>query len=264
MPRPFFNVINGGRHANNNLAIQECMISPKYRSFSKNLQVASEIYHTLEKMLHQKFGAIGVGDEGGFAPNITSTKQALDILIKAINKSGYKGKVSLAIDAAASEFFKNGLYHIDNKKLNTKQLTKFYLTLIKKYPLISIEDPFEQEDFLAFANLRKNSKIQIVGDDLTVTNVIRLKEAIKHKSISCLLLKVNQIGTVTQALTAVNLASKNGIKVMVSHRSGETTDTFIADLAVALGCGQIKAGAPARGERVAKYNQLLRIEEAIK
>ena len=264
MPRPFFNVINGGRHAGNELAFQEFMIVPKAKSFKESLRMGSEVYHVLKMVIEQKSGkeATNVGDEGGFAPPLKRAEEALDLLQAAIKKAGYLGKVEIAIDCAASEFYKNGTYAL-HAKMNKEQLLAYYLRLIKKYPIISIEDPFEQEDFAGFAELRRKSKIQIVGDDLTVTNVKRIQRAIKNKSCTCLLLKVNQIGTLTEAFDAVKLAYDAGWKVMVSHRSGETEDTFIADLAVGIGCGMIKAGAPCRGERTAKYNRLLRIEEIL-
>jgi len=265
LPRPFFNVINGGKHAGNDLAFQEFMIAPKAKSFAEALRIGSEVYHVLKKVIERKYGkeATNVGDEGGFAPPLKRAEQALDLMREAIDKAGYKGKVDLAIDCAASEFYQKGYYYLPIK-MNTKQLLAYYIHLIKKYKIISLEDPFEQEDFTSFAELRRKSKIQIVGDDLTVTNIKRIQKAITEKSCNCLLLKVNQIGTLTEALDAVNLAYSNGWKVMVSHRSGETEDTFIADLAVGIGCGMIKAGAPCRGERIAKYNRLLRIEEVLK
>lgn len=266
LPRPFFNVINGGKHADNKLSFQEFMIVPNLNSYRENLRAGSEIYHILKKDIYRKYGknTTNIGDEGGFAPPLKDTEEALKILMKAINDAGYKNKVGLAIDCAASEFYKSNYYYLDGKKLTKEQLLQFYLHLIKKYPLISIEDPFEQEDFESFHKLKTAANIQIVGDDLTVTNIERISTAIKKGSCNCLLLKVNQIGTLTQALNAAQLAFENKWNVMVSHRSGETEDTFIADLAVALGCGMIKAGAPCRGERVAKYNQLLRIEEKLK
>ncbi|MBU0470830.1 MAG: phosphopyruvate hydratase [Nanoarchaeota archaeon] len=262
LPRPFFNVINGGKHAGNRLPFQEFMIAPKAKTFSEALRMGSEVYHALKGVIEKKYGkeATNVGDEGGFAPPVKKAEEALDLLKTAVKKAGYSGKVEFAMDCAASEFYKEGYYHL-HKKMNKKSLLEYYLHLIKRYPLFSIEDPFEQEDFLSFAELRKKSKIQIVGDDLTVTNIERIEEAVKEKSCNCLLLKVNQIGTLSEALDAVKLAYRNGWKVMVSHRSGETEDTFIADLAVGIGCGMIKAGAPCRGERISKYNRLLRIEE---
>ena len=265
IPKAFFNVINGGKHAGTKLVFQEFMIVPQTHSFSKNLQIASEVYHTLKIIIKQKYGspAINVGDEGGFAPPLNSAEQALDLLTQAIKKTGYSKQVTLAMDCAASEFYNKGYYYIQ-KKTSPEQLINYYLRLINKYNIISIEDPFYEEDFLSFSKLKQKTKIQIVADDLTTTNPERIKLAIKHNSANCLLLKVNQIGTLTEALEAANIARKNGWKIMVSHRSGETEDTFIADLAVALACGQIKAGAPCRGERTAKYNQLLRIEELLK
>ena len=267
LPKAFFNVINGGKHADNKLSFQEFMIVPQYSNYKKNLQAASEIYHILKKDLHKRYGkgTTNVGDEGGFAPEkLNTAKAALTILQQAIKDAGYKNKVKIAFDAAASEFYKNGKYKVDGKKMSKEKLFTYYLKLIKDHPIISIEDPFEQEDFESFSKLNRQTKIQIVGDDLTVTNINRIQLAINNYSCNCLLLKVNQIGTLTEALQAVKLAYKNNWKVMVSHRSGETEDTFIADLAVALGCGQIKAGAPARGERTAKYNRLLRISEVLK
>ena len=264
LPRPFFNVINGGKHAGNELAFQEFMIAPQAKSFKEALQIGSEVYHVLKEVIKKKYGksAINVGDEGGFAPPIKKAEEALELIRTAIKKAGYSGKVDLALDCAASSFYRDGYYHL-HKKMNKDNLLDYYLQLIKKYSLISIEDPFEQEDFISFAELRRRSKIQIVGDDLTATNVERIEEAIKEESCNCLLLKVNQIGTLSEALDAVRLAYKNGWKVMVSHRSGETEDTFVADLSAGIGCGMIKAGAPCRGERTAKYNQLLRIEEVL-
>jgi len=266
MPRPFMNIINGGKHADNKLSFQEFMIVPKGKNFSENIEIASEIYHKLQKELEKKFGkgSTNVGDEGGFAPlKLNKATQALDILMKTIRDLGYVRKCDLAIDAAASEFYKGGKYQVDGKKMSKEQLLNYYLSLLKKYPLISIEDPFQQNDFESFAKLKQKAGTQIVGDDLTVTNQERITAAIREDSCNCLLLKVNQIGTLTEALDAAKLARENGWQVMVSHRSGETEDTFIADLAVGLGCGQLKAGAPCRGERTAKYNQLLRIEEVI-
>ena len=271
LPKTFFNVINGGKHADNKLSFQEFMIVPKFKTFKQNLQAAGEVYHILKKDLHKKYGkgSTNVGDEGGFAPErLQKSTDALKILMKAIKDAGYFGKMDIAMDCAASEFFKRGKYLVDGRKLSKQQLTNHYIQLAKKYPLVSIEDPFDQEDFIAFAELKKKLaenklNVQIVGDDLTVTNVDRIEEAIREGSCDCLLLKVNQIGSLTEALNAVRLAHNNGWKVMVSHRSGETEDTFIADLAVGINCGQIKAGAPCRGERTAKYNQLLRIEELL-
>ncbi len=265
MPVPYMNVINGGKHAGDALAIQEFMIVPQFSSFSKNLQAGSEVYHLLKKIIGKKYGkmATNVGDEGGFAPPLKTTEQALTILLQAIKEAGYAGKIKLAVDCAASEFYQKNKYHLDGKHFSARELLNYYLHLIRKYPLISLEDPFAQEDFASFHALHERTKIQIVGDDITVTSIPRLQEAIRDKSITCLLLKLNQIGTLTEAVEAGKLAQYHHLKVMVSHRSGETEDTFISDLAVALGCGMIKSGAPCRGERTAKYNRLLRIQEEL-
>ncbi|MBS3123720.1 phosphopyruvate hydratase [Candidatus Woesearchaeota archaeon] len=266
LPKPFFNILNGGRHAGGRLAFQEFMIVPQARTFHENLEIGSEIDHALKKILKEKYGpsSINVGDEGGFAPQLKTAEEALNLLQYTLKKTKHSKNVRLAIDCAASEFYdpKNKVYHIP-KKLTSAELLNYYLKLIKKYNLLSIEDPFNEDDFITFAKLKQKSKIQIVGDDLTVTNPQRIKKAIQEKSCNCLLLKVNQIGTLTEALQAAQLARKAGWKIMVSHRSGETDDFFIADLAVALGCGMIKAGAPNRGERLAKDNRLLEIETEI-
>ncbi len=269
LPRIFFNVLNGGKHAGNKLAIQEFMISPKTKKVKEAVRVGSEVYHILKKMIEKKYGknAVNVGDEGGFAPPIKKAEEALELIRLAIRRAGYFGKVDLAMDCAASEFYvekrgKEGFYQL-HKKFSKKGLLDYYLQLIKKYKIYSMEDPFDENDFESFAKLREKSGIQIVGDDLTVTNSELIEVAIKEKSCNCLLLKVNQIGTLTESLDAAKLALAAGWKVMVSHRSGETEDVFISDLSVGLGCGMIKAGAPCRGERTAKYNQLLRIEEML-
>ena len=264
LPIPFANVINGGKHADGDLEYQEFMIAPiGAKSFSQATQMVSETYHILQQLFKEKYGAAAthLGDEGGFAPPIKTPEEALDFLVKAIKKAGYQNKIKIAMDAAASEFYdeKTHTYLVDN--LTAQDLARKYLNLAKKYPLISLEDPYEQEDYLAFMALTKKAHFQIVGDDLTVTNPKLIKQAIDEKWCNALLLKLNQIGTLTEALRAARMASAAGWNIMVSHRSGETEDTFIADLTVALGCGQIKLGAPARGERTAKYNQLLRIEE---
>ncbi|MDP3639671.1 MAG: phosphopyruvate hydratase [Nanoarchaeota archaeon] len=265
LPRLFFNVINGGKHAGNDLIFQEFMVSPRTRNVPLALQMGSEVYHLLKRLLEERYGklAINVGDEGGFAPPLKKAEEALDILKEAIKRAGYAGKIDLALDCAASSFYREGYYHLP-EKITTEKLLTYYGRLIEKYKLFSIEDPFEQEDFASFAELRKRTGIQMVGDDLTVTNPQRIARAIQEKSCSCLLLKMNQIGTLTEALEAVRLAYAAGWKVMVSHRSGETEDDFIADLAVGIGCGQLKAGAPCRGERTMKYNRLLRIWDAMR
>lgn len=261
LPVPFANIINGGRHSFSELKFQEFMIAPvNAKSFEEATMLVSETYHELKGILETKFHSSAVGDEGGFAPNIKYPEQALDLISKAIRNLGYEKKIKIAIDAAASEFYNKQTYSIP-QRMKCNKLVDYYLNLIKTYPIISLEDPFDQDDFDAFKELTKSSKIQIVGDDLLTTNVSRIKIAIENKLCNCLLLKVNQIGTLTESIEANNLAKTNNLSVMVSHRSGETEDPFISDLAVALNCRQIKLGAPCRGERTCKYNQLLRISE---
>lgn len=270
LPAPMLNVLNGGKHADGALAMQEIMVFPLYfDSFSSALQAGAEIYHALGALVAKKYGpqARLLGDEGGFAPPFRSTQEALSLLESAIKGCGYGKKVKIAIDAAASSFYdaKSGKYSVDGKKLDAAQLSDLYASLAKSYPIVSLEDPFEEESFGEFAALRRklSGKVQIVGDDLLATNVSRIKEAIKHGSCSSLLLKVNQIGTLSESLEAARLCRAKGLGVIVSHRSGETEDTAIADIAVGLNCGQVKSGAPARAERTAKYNRLLRIEEEL-
>jgi enolase len=267
LPLPFCNVINGGKHAGNNLAMQEFMIVPiKAKSFSIATQMVCETYHELKSLIKKKYGAdaINVGDEGGFAPPIKKAEEALDLITKAINNANYNGKIAIALDPAASEFYNNSKKkYIAYKKFNAKELTDYYLKLANKYNIISIEDPFDQDDFDGFSLITKKAKFQIVGDDLLVTSPDRIKIALEKKLCNALLLKINQIGTISQAMDAAKLAMDNKWKVMVSHRSGETEDSFISDLAVSLGCGQIKLGAPCRSDRTAKYNQLIRIEEEL-
>ncbi|MBU0591148.1 phosphopyruvate hydratase [Candidatus Micrarchaeota archaeon] len=268
IPHAMFNIVNGGLHAGNKLAIQEFMIVPESDLFSHRLQMASEIYHTLGKQLVRKLGksARNVGDEGGYAPQLDNTYKVLDEIAAAVEEAGYGGHCSFAMDAAASSFYDENTkkYNIDEKELSESELTDYYVDLVKSYPVKSIEDPFHEESFTAFAGLRKDlPQLQVVGDDLVVTNVNRLKRAINEKSINTLLLKVNQIGTVSEAMDAVHMCRNNAMNVVVSHRSGETEDCFIADFCVGIDAGQIKTGAPARGERTSKYNQLLRIEERL-
>ncbi len=269
LPVPMMNVINGGMHAGNGLAIQEFMILPSgMKNFSDALKAGAEIYHSLKGYLKEKHGkgAINVGDEGGFAPPMSGTRQALDAIMKAIEIAGYSEKeVRLGVDAAASSFFGDGYYHIDGGKIQAEQMAFFYEKLCNEYPIVSIEDPLFEEDFEGFKKITETigNKVQIVGDDIFVTNTKRLSRGIEMKAANALLLKVNQIGTVTEALEAFRMARKAGWHVVISHRSGETEDSFIADLAVGWNAGQIKTGAPARGERTAKYNQLLRIEEML-
>lgn len=271
LPMPFANVLNGGVHAGNGLKIQEFMIVPiKAKSFSEAVRMISETYHVLKDILKESFGpeATNVGDEGGFAPPLNDADEALELLEVAIEHAGYKGKVKIAIDAAASEFYNKKMdrYEIEaGRYLTREEMLGYYEALLMKYPIICVEDPFAEDDFEGFKMFTKqfSKQIQIVGDDLLVTNSDRIAKAIQGKMCNALLLKTNQIGTITEAMKAAHLAHKAGWAVMVSHRSGETEDPYIADLAVGLGAGQIKLGAPCRGERTAKYNQLLRIEEEL-
>ncbi|KAF9260831.1 enolase [Marasmius fiardii PR-910] len=274
LPTPAFNVINGGSHAGNKLAFQEFMLLPTgATSFTEAMKIGTETYHTLKKVISAKYGidAVNVGDEGGFAPNVSGADESLELLTEAIKKAGYEGKIKIALDVASSEFYKDGKYDLDFKNANSDptkwitgiELAELYLKYVEKYPIVSIEDPFDQDDWEAWTHFTKKSGIQIVGDDLTVTNPTRIKTAIEKKACNGLLLKVNQIGTISESIQAAQLAQSDGWGVMISHRSGETENTIIADLSVALGVGQIKTGAPARSERVAKYNALLRIEEEL-
>ena len=268
LPVPMLNIINGGKHAGGNLKIQECMIIPAgAKSFSDCLRMSTEVYMHLKSILKSKYGvgAINIGDEGGFAPPLDTVDEALSTIVEAISDAGYvPGKdVYLAMDAASSEFFDNGVYTVDGMNLSAGELADHYVELTKTHPLISIEDPFFEDDFETTAELTKKigSHVQIVGDDLFVTNTKRLSRGIEQGAANALLLKVNQIGTVTESGDAAKMSFDNGYNVVVSHRSGESEDTTIADLSVGWGSGEIKTGAPARGERTAKYNRLLRIEE---
>ncbi|KAG0748235.1 hypothetical protein G6F60_001498 [Rhizopus arrhizus] len=274
LPVPAFNVINGGSHAGNKLAMQEFMILPTgAKSFKEAMKIGSEVYHNLQSVIKAKYGldATNVGDEGGFAPNIQKNEEGLDLLVQAIEKAGYTGKVKIGMDCAASEFYKDGKYDLDFKNPNSdqskwidgKELTALYSSFASKYPIVSIEDAFDQDDWEAWTHLNETSEFQLVGDDLLVTNPKRIATAIEKKSCNALLLKVNQIGTLTESIQAAKDSQAAGWGVMVSHRSGETEDTTIADLVVGLRTGQIKTGAPCRSERLAKYNQLLRIEEEL-
>lgn len=269
IPLAFFNVVNGGKHADNKLAFQEFMIAPQAKTFREKLRMASEIYHKLKIEIQKKYGknSTNVGDEGGFAPDVKKVEEALFLLKKAVKKAGYWGKVSFALDCAASEFYdkKTRKYRVDGKVISAEKLLDFYITLVNKYPIISIEDPFDQEEYSSWQMImnKLGKKIQIVGDDLLATNPDRIKFAIKNKLCNALLLKVNQIGTLSEAIDAAKLAMNAKWKVMVSHRSGETGSSFIADLCVGLGTGQIKSGAPCRYERLAKYNRILEIEQEL-
>lgn len=268
LPVPMMNILNGGAHADSGVDVQEFMIAPiGAETFSEALRVGAEVYHTLKKVIKDKGLSTGLGDEGGFAPSVDSTKAALDLIVEAIEKAGFKvgEDVALALDVASSEFFKDGKYHFEGGEHTAEEMAKVYEDLIEEYPIVSIEDPLQEDDWEGYTALtaKIGDKVQIVGDDFFVTNPQRLAKGIEEKAANALLVKVNQIGTLTETFDAVELAHRNGYRSMMSHRSGETEDTTIADLAVALNCGQIKTGAPARSERVAKYNQLLRIEEIL-
>jgi len=269
LPKPMMNILNGGMHADNGLDFQEFMIIPNAKNIKERVRIGSEVFHNLKKVLKEKGYNTNVGDEGGFAPNFKTNIEALDSIVKAIKEAGYMpGKdVNIALDVAASEFYENGLYNLkgENKKLTTDELIEYYEDLINKYPIISIEDPVDENDWEGFTKItnKLGNKIQLVGDDLFVTNKKYLQKGIDLKAGNAILLKVNQIGTITETLETINLAKENGYKTIISHRSGETEDTTIADLAVGLDLGQIKTGSLSRTDRVAKYNRLIRIEEKI-
>ena len=268
LPVPMMNILNGGAHADSGVDVQEFMIAPiGAETFSEALQVGAEVYHSLKSVIKDKGLSTGLGDEGGFAPSVDSTKAALDLIVEAVEKSGYKlgEDIALALDVASSEFYKDGKYHFEGGEHTAEEMTKVYAELIEQYPIVSIEDPLDEDDWAGYTTLiaEVGDKVQIVGDDLFATNPTRLQRGIDEKAANALLVKVNQIGTLSETFDAVDLAHRNGFRTMMSHRSGETEDTTIADLAVALGCGQIKTGAPARSERVAKYNQLIRIEQEL-
>lgn len=269
LPIPFCNVINGGKHATGKLKPQEFMIVPiGARTWSEAMQMVSETYHVIKSILQGKYGAVAthVGDEGGFAPPLETPEEALDILVEAIKRAGYAKRMAIALDPAASELYSGHDYDLGFERFTPERLAAYWTALTKQYPIISLEDPFDQDDFLSWNMLlhdvkRRRLKFQVVGDDLLVTNTARIQQAIDEGLCNALLLKVNQIGTLSEALDAAMLAKAAGWNITVSHRSGETEDPFIADLAVALGCGQIKLGAPCRSDRTAKYNRLVRIED---
>ena len=270
LPVPMMNVLNGGVHADNNVDLQEFMIMPiGASSFSEGLRWGVETYHTLKSLLHDRKLATAVGDEGGFAPNLASNEDAIAILVDAIEAAGYKPgiDISIALDPAMSELFRDGNYHLagEDKVLTSDQLVAWWTTLVNKYPIVSIEDGMAEDDWAGWSSLTKalGSRVQLVGDDLFVTNVKRLQRGIDEHVANSVLIKVNQIGTLTETLNTISLARSNQYTSVMSHRSGETEDATIADLAVATNCGQIKTGAPARSDRVAKYNQLLRIEQIL-
>ncbi len=268
LPVPMMNILNGGSHADSNVDIQEFMIAPiGAPSFHEALRYGAETYHALKSVLKERGLATGLGDEGGFAPNLESNRAALDLIMTAIEKAGFKPgeDIALALDVAATEFFRDGGYQMEGRKLGTSEMIAYYEELVGAYPLVSIEDPLSEDEWDGWVEMTKRlgNRVQIVGDDLFVTNPERLAKGIELGAANALLVKVNQIGTLTETLEAVENAHRNGYRSMTSHRSGETEDTTIADLAVATNSGQIKTGAPARSERVAKYNQLLRIEEEL-
>ena len=269
LPKPMMNIINGGAHADNKLDFQEFMIIPNADTIHERVRIGSEVFHNLKKVLNSKHLSTGVGDEGGFAPDLKSNTEGFELIMEAIQKAGYvPGKdVSIAIDVAASEFYEDGKYVLagENRSLTTKELIDFYEELVNKYPIISIEDPVDENDWEGFRLIteRLGDKVQLVGDDLFVTNKKCLQVGIDNKAGNAILLKVNQIGTITETIETINLAKENGYKTVISHRSGETEDTIIADLAVGLDLGQIKTGSMSRTDRICKYNQLMRIEEEI-
>jgi enolase len=268
LPVPMMNILNGGSHADSNVDIQEFMIAPiGAATFAEALQQGAEVYHALKAVLKKKGLATGLGDEGGFAPDLSSNRAALDLIAEAVKSAGFKlGKdFGLALDVAASEFHDRKKYAFEGKKKSAEDMIDYYTELVAAYPIVSIEDPLDEDDWSGWTTLtaQLGDRTQIVGDDLFVTNVERLGRGIAEQSANALLVKVNQIGSLTETLDSVDLAHRNGFRCMMSHRSGETEDTTIADLAVATNCGQIKTGAPARSERVAKYNQLLRIEDEL-
>ena len=268
LPVPMMNILNGGAHADSGVDVQEFMIAPiGAETFAEALRMGTEVYHALKSVLKSKNLSTGLGDEGGFAPSVGSTKDALDLIVEAIEKAGYTAgeDVALALDVASSEFFNDGAYNFEGGRHTPEEMIQVYADLVEQYPIVSIEDPLDQNDWDGYVALTQQlgDKVQLVGDDFFVTNPARLAEGIEKGAANALLVKVNQIGTLSETFDAVELAHRNGYRTMMSHRSGETEDTTIADLAVALSCGQIKTGAPARSERVAKYNRLLRIEEEL-
>ena len=268
LPVPMMNILNGGAHADSGVDVQEFMIAPiGAETFTEALRQGAEVYHALKSVIKSKGLSTGLGDEGGFAPSVGSTKEALDLIVEAIKKAGYKPgeEIALALDVASSEFYENGTYNFEGGQHSAEEMAKVYADLVENYPIVSIEDPLDENDWEGYTKLTAEigDKVQIVGDDFFVTNPERLARGIEQNAANALLVKVNQIGTLTETFDAVELAHRNGYRTMMSHRSGETEDTTIADLAVALSCGQIKTGAPARSERVAKYNRLIRIEEEL-
>jgi len=266
LPVPMLNVINGGAHAQNSIDLQEFMLVPAgAESFHEALQIGSEVFHALRSLLHERGFATAVGDEGGFAPDLDSSEQAIEVVLEAAEQAGRRDQVVIALDPAATEVWNDGKYGFEGRELGPQEMVDFWAALVETYPIVSIEDPLAEDEWRGWAELteRLGSRVQLVGDDLFVTNPERLQRGIDEVVANAILVKVNQIGTLTETLEAIRLAQGNGYAVVISHRSGETEDTTIADLAVATGAGQIKTGAPSRSDRVAKYNQLLRIEEEL-
>jgi enolase len=268
LPVPMMNILNGGAHADTGVDVQEFMVAPiGAGTFKEALRQGAEVYHALKSVLKEGGYATGLGDEGGFAPDLASNRAALDLIAQAVDKTGLKlgDDIVLALDVAATEFHSDGAYQFEGQSRTSEQMQAYYTELVSSYPIVSIEDPLDEEDWAGWAAMTSalGDRVQLVGDDLFVTNVERLARGVAERSANALLVKVNQIGSLTETLDSVDLAHRNGFRCMMSHRSGETEDTTIADLAVATNCGQIKTGAPARSERVAKYNQLLRIEEEL-
>jgi enolase len=266
LPVPMMNVINGGLHADNSIDLQEFMVLPVGAdSFDEGLRIGSEVYHSLKRVLHDRGLSTGVGDEGGFAPDLESSEAAIEAILEAAEAAGHRDRVAIALDPATSEIYDDGVYRFEGRELSSAEMPGFWSELVERYPIVSLEDPLAEDDWDGWTQLTAElgESVQLVGDDLFVTNAERLREGIERGAANSILVKVNQIGTITETVEALSLASANGYTAVMSHRSGETEDATIADLAVAYGTGQIKTGAPARSDRVAKYNQLLRIEEEL-
>jgi enolase len=266
LPVPMLNVINGGAHAQNSIDLQEFMVVPAgATSFSKAVQIGSEVFHSLRALLHERGFATAVGDEGGFAPDLESSEQAIEVVLEAAERAGRRESVAIALDPAATEVWRDGAYRFEGRELRPPEMNDFWAAIVDSYPVVSIEDPLAEDEWTSWAELTKRlgEHVQLVGDDLFVTNPERLQRGIDEGVGNAILVKVNQIGTLTETLEAIRLAQASGYAAVISHRSGETEDTTIADLAVATGTGQIKTGAPSRTDRVAKYNRLLRIEEEL-
>jgi enolase len=260
------NVINGGAHAQNSIDLQEFMLVPAGApTFAEGLRIGAEVYHALKGVLHERRLSTGVGDEGGFAPDLSSTDEAIDAILEAAERAGHRDRVAIALDPASTEFFADGVYRFEGREADGEAMVEFYASLMERYPLVSVEDGVAEDDWDAWRRLtaQLGGRLQLVGDDIFVTNVERLRRGIDEAAANAILVKVNQIGTLTETLDTIDLARRNGFAAVISHRSGETEDTTIADLAVATNAGQIKTGAPTRTDRVAKYNQLLRIEEEL-